>query len=151
MALTAQSFLTLSSIAPGRSSRLHPVSELIFVSLCWSANPGVSIGERCLWVCEIGAKWASSCLFVGCCLQVLFSSHLFFLCFVSVHVVVWAQSPLGTNPVLFWRIDQISMWSITCQESFTPLQGICWHPFQLMRCCCWCIWTSLLISEASLV
>ena len=45
--------------------------------------------------------------------------------------------------VLLYQRDQISIWSTTLSMNSLC---VCCHYFQLMRYCCWSIWTSLLIS-----
>ena len=56
-----------------------------------------------------------------CCSHLAFSRYLFASMWCN-HIVVWTQvcqvfrgyCKLGRNQVLFHRIDQISIWSITC-------------------------------------
>ena len=44
----------------------------------------------------------------------LYFTHVSFLASMWCnHIVVWTQLQLGRNPVLFYRRDQISIWSIT--------------------------------------
>ena len=102
-------------------------------------------------VCEIGAKWSQSCSFVSAssrissrqCAAFLCRSHLAFsqcvlLVYIwCIHPVVWIELQIGRNPVLFYRIDQISIWSTSL--------GVCWHHFQLRRCCCQGMWSNPLI------
>ena len=52
---------SLSSIAPGRSCKLH--TKLTYVNLCWSANTGMSIRECRLWFCPCFSSNAPHVLF----------------------------------------------------------------------------------------
>ena len=113
LTLSLSSHTSLSSITPGRSSRLHCVSIQSRFSSCWSANTNTSVWRgghrrtslmslslqypaclvRLIWkVLEIGGRWPYSCCFLGCCFPGLFSiAHSillqFHLAFSSVHFV----------------------------------------------------------------
>ena len=91
---TLSRHLSLSSIAPGRSSRLHPVlAQSCFrsVLVChptldhpcevdhWSVyefvftSPAVYLIRLILMVFEMSGRWPYRCCFVGCCLWDLFN------------------------------------------------------------------------------
>ena len=86
------------------------------------------------------SKWPHCCYFLGCCFQnlfnitrsilVQFSSGFFTMCFISVHVVHLLSSIdttlLGRNPVLFYQIDQTSIWLIAYWWQSTSLQFEYW-------------------------
>ena len=99
ISLTLSSHSSLSSIAPGRSSRLHPVSVQSCCRYVLAGHPTLArpcegvhrttslmssslLLQQCLagflcliWmVFEMGGRWAYSCCFVGCCLQDLFNT-----------------------------------------------------------------------------
>ena len=83
-----------------------------------------------IWmVLEMGGKWPYSCCFqdffsMTCSIQS--SSHLVFSLYIlsaskwCIHIVELTQLLLGRNPVLFYRISQTSIWSITYQWQSTP-------------------------------
>ena len=135
ISLTLSRYTSLSSIAPGRSSRLHPVSAQSccksvlagrpnFVRLCEGIHKSISLMSlslllkqcpACLirltrMVFVIGGRWPYSYCFVGCCLQDLFNTaHS--IHFVSVHVVQPLIQPLlGRKCVLFYRYGLTSIW-----------------------------------------
>ena len=115
ISLTLSHHSSLSSIASGRSSRLHPER----VEISWSANICMFVWRgafekvayefvllqqrpaclvRLIWmVLEMGGRWPYSCCFVGCCFQDLFNiafsilvqfpSSFFSLRLVSIHMV----------------------------------------------------------------
>ena len=96
---------------------------------------------RLTWmVSEIG-EVAVQLLFCGLLLPRFFqnSSYLAFtLCVLvksrwCIHTVVPIQ--LGRNPALFYRIDQNSISSTTCQQQSMPSRRVCWHRFQLIKYC----------------
>ena len=84
-------------------------------------------------VYEMGGKWPYSCCLMECSFKDLFKTALsilvwfpssfFFFSLQSVsleykrcnHAVVLIRLQLGRIPVLFYQINQISRWSITCQ------------------------------------
>ena len=112
LSLSLSRDLSQSSIAFGRTSRLHPLSvqscpfenvayELVITLQCL-ANL-----VRLIWmVFEKRSSWPYNCYFVGCCFQDVFNilhsilmqmpSSLFYVCFVSVHVV-HPFSSMGTT------------------------------------------------------
>ena len=48
----------------------------------------------------------------------------------NIHTVVWTQSQLGRNPVLFYRRAQIPIWSNTIRPQHSrPSLGFCCHIF----------------------
>ena len=78
---------SLSSTAPGRSSKLHPLAGwTTLVRSCVGIRRKTSLMNSSLllqqwpawlihlnWViCEMGRKWPYSCCFMGCCFQDLF-------------------------------------------------------------------------------
>ena len=98
ISLTLSRHSSLSSIAPSRSSMLHPVSvqsccrqvlaghptfarpceelhgstSLMSLFLLLQQCPGCLVGL--IWMdFEMGGRWPYSCCFVGCCLQDLFN------------------------------------------------------------------------------
>ena len=92
------------SIATSRFPRLHPLTELMYVSPYWWANTGVSIGRRTphentastfvltlpsyaqnvflshLGGSEIGSKWPYSCCFEVFASRIYSKGHVAFLC-----------------------------------------------------------------------
>ena len=118
---------------------------------------------RLIWiVLEMRGKWPYRCCFLGCCFQDLFNiarsilvqfpSSFFSIRFNSssmwcIRTVVFTQPLLERNTVLFYQIDQTSIWSITYQYQSTPSLGVYWHHFKYMRHCCRGTWICLLISE----
>ena len=87
------------SIAPGRYSKLHPVSALLagrptFEQLCIGVNWRTSLMSSSLlpqqcstilvrltrMICVMGSKWPDTCSFVWCCFQHFFKNqHALFL------------------------------------------------------------------------
>ena len=120
----------------------HWRKSLMSLSLCRQQCPTCSSYLDCL--CN-GKKWPYSCYFVGCCFQDLFNTAVaFYSSFFNVHLVHPYSTQIGKNSVLFYQIDQPSIWLIICLEQSTPSQGICYHPFQLVRYCPLGMWTWLL-------
>ena len=102
----------------------------------YSSNsaPHILFCLECLWD---GRKVAVLLLFCWLLLpgfvqdSMQHSSHLAVSLFVlsvsklCIHTIVLTQLQCGRNPILFYPIDQISIWSINCILFF-----------QLVRCCC---------------
>ena len=134
----------LSFITPGKSSKLHPVwaqswCKLFLARSCVGSRRKTSslLLQQCstclvrlTWMaCEMLVSGCNSCCPMGFVSRVCsklhvdftFCSHLPFSAWVLltsiwwIHTVVLTQSLLGRNPILVYQIDQISIWSVTCQ------------------------------------
>ena len=132
ISLTHSRHPSLLSFASGWSSRLHLVSvHRADVSLYWSAKIGTSM-YKCpkkniayefvlVFFPAVGraavALWSVASSAQHYCVVTIYP---FSLCILlasmwCIHTVVWTQLQFGRNPVLFYRIDQISIRSITGQ------------------------------------
>ena len=99
--LTLYRHLSQSSIAPSRSSRLHPVStqswcKSLLVSQHWCVHEKESIRECCLWVRPYLISSAPHVLFIlpGCFVRWEVSSHTTAYSFIYIHTeYVFQMSP----------------------------------------------------------
>ena len=100
---------------------------------------------RLTWIVfEMRGKWPYRYYFMGCCLLhlfkiacnilVTFPSSFFPIHFASVNVVHPYRSidsaSLEKFPVLFYRIEQTSIWSITYRKQSATSVGEYYHHFQ---------------------
>ena len=134
----------LSSIAPGRSSRLHSVPVKICLNL--SASPGSSTYRGPYENVAYEFVLTSPAVPFLCSSHLAFSLGASLISMSYIHIAVLTQPQLGRNSV----INQISIWSINCQQHSTPSLSVggWWHYFKLMRCCCRGMWTSVGTLEA---
>ena len=99
---------------------------------------------RFTWMaCEIGNNYSCSLCFLGRCFQNCSKQHAAFRCSshqafslrISLeskwcnHTVVRTQLQFERNPFLFYRRDQISIWSTVGQQQTMRFLCICWHRF----------------------
>ena len=142
----------------------------------WYIHVQESIRKHQLWVCpcfssngpclvcltwmiyELKGKWPYCCSFVGGCFYqfkrvFLCSSHLAFsLCILLVsmwciHIVVWTQLQLGSNP-FFSFLDRPDLHMINNPSiAFHAFIKRILTPILWMRCCFRGLWTSPLILE----
>ena len=107
---------SLSSIASGKSSRLHHASKQSccnWVKTSWSirerpswVRPCFSSSDpqrlvRLIWiVLEIGDQWPYNCCFLGCCFQDLFriARKIFILIIMSCRQYRYPWPSLATSP-----------------------------------------------------
>ena len=71
-----------------------------------------------------------------CNFHLAFSLSVLLASMWCIHTVVLTQLQFGGNFILFYRIDETSIWSITCQQNFPPLPCVFLCHFQWMKCCC---------------
>ena len=125
---------------------VHKRTSLMSSSLLFQQCPACLV--RLTWmVFEMGCKWPYSWVFFLwnfisricskylvaflCGFHLAFSLCVSLACLWCIHTVVLTQPQLGRTPILFYRIDKISIWSITFRYQSTPLMG--WNSYKINR------------------
>ena len=103
------------------SSALHVLLFLLGLFLRWEAG---SYTSAILWgiASRICSKQHATVL---CSSYQAFSQCVLLAFMWCIHILVLTQLQLRRNPILFYWIDQISIWSVTSQQHSMPSPNVC--------------------------